>query len=142
VPATVHLNAVPGNRRRGGFNDEVCRESASQGGECGPVTDRSDEIGGYTVSVTTFNVDLDQSPMLKGLPSDECQYPHSGYVAKGNMTIRSGDREELLTAGDAYYLAPGHVGISNEPGTELVQFSPSDELRKTSEVIMKKMQAS
>ena len=91
---------------------------------------------------TTFNVDLDQSPMLKGLPNDECQCPHWGYVVKGSMTMRSGDREEVLKAGDAYYLAPGHVGISNEPGTELVQFSPADELSKTSEVIMKNMQAS
>lgn len=58
------------------------------------------------------------------------------------MTMRSGDREEVLRAGDAYYLAPRHVGISNEPGTEVVQFSPADELRKTSEVIMKNMQSS
>jgi hypothetical protein len=68
--------------------------------------------------------------------------PHWGYVAKSSFTIRSGDHEEVLKAGDAYYLAPGHVGISNEPGSELVQFSPADELRKTSEVIMKNMQAS
>ena len=121
---------------------KVSRDSASQGGEYGPVTDRSDEIEGYSVNFTTFHIDMDQSPMLKGLPNDECQCPHWGYVAKGSFTIRSGDREEVLKAGDAYYLAPGHVGISNEPGSELVQFSPSDELRKTSEVIMKNMQAS
>ena len=120
---------------------KVSRESASQGGDFGPVSDRSDEIEGYSVNFTTFHFDLDQSAVLKGLPNDECQCPHWGYVVKGSMTMRCGDREEVLNAGDAYYLAPGHVGISNEPGTEVVQFSPADELRKTSEVIMKNMQA-
>src|SRR5438094_7067084 len=108
----------------------------------GPVESWHEEVEGHAIEFVTFKQDIDSTPMLKGLPNDECQCPHWGYVAKGSMTIRSGDREEVLNAGDAYYLAPGHVGISNEPGTELVQFSPSDELRKTSEVIMKNMQAS
>ena len=72
-------------------------------------------------------------------PSKEC--PHWGYVLKGRLTVRSGDSEEVFEAGDAYYLSPGHVGVSNEPDTEIVQFSPAQELKKTSEVIMQNMQA-
>ena len=120
---------------------KVSKDSATQGGEFGPVTDRSDEIEGYSVNFTTFHVDLDQTPVLKGLPDDQCQCPHWGYVVKGRLTIRSGDREEVFEAGDAYYLAPGHVGVSNEPGSEIVQFSPAEELKKTSDVIMKNMEA-
>ena len=120
---------------------KVSTNSATQGGEFGPVTDRSDEIEGYSVNFTTFHVDMDQTPVLKGLPDDQCQCPHWGYVIKGRLTIRSGDREEVFEAGDAYYLAPGHVGVSNEPGSEIVQFSPAEELKKTSDVIMKNMQA-
>ncbi len=120
---------------------KVSKDSATQGGEFGPVTDRSDEIEGYSVNFTTFHVDMDQTPVLKGLPDDQCQCPHWGYVVKGRLTIRSGDREEVFEAGDAYYLAPGHVGVSNEPGSEIVQFSPAEELKKTSDVIMKNMQA-
>jgi len=120
---------------------KVSRDSATQGGEFGPVTDRSDEIEGYSVNFTTFHVDMDQTPVLKGLPDDQCQCPHWGYVIRGRLTIRSGDREEVFEAGDAYYLAPGHVGVSNEPGSEIVQFSPAEELKKTSDVIMKNMQA-
>ena len=120
---------------------KVSKDSATQGGEFGPVTDRSDEIEGYSVNFTTFHVDLDQTPVLKGLPDDQCQCPHWGYVIRGRLTIRSGDREEVFEAGDAYYLAPGHVGVSNEPGSEIVQFSPAEELKKTSDVIMKNMQA-
>ena len=120
---------------------KVSTDSATQGGEFGPVTDRSDEIEGYSVNFTTFHVDMDQTPVLKGLPDDQCQCPHWGYVIRGRLTIRSGDREEVFEAGDAYYLAPGHVGVSNEPGSEIVQFSPAEELKKTSDVIMKNMEA-
>ena len=120
---------------------KVSEDTATQGGEFGPVTDRSDELDGYTVGFTTFQVDMDQSPMLNGLPDDQCQCPHWGYVIKGRFTYRSGDREEVFEAGDAFYLPPGHVGIGNEPGSQLVQFSPSEELKKTEAVIMKNMQA-
>jgi mannose-6-phosphate isomerase-like protein (cupin superfamily) len=120
---------------------KVSKDTATQGGEYGPVTDRSDAVEGYSVNFVTFNIDMDQSPMLRGLPNDECQCPHWGYVLKGRFTFRSGGREEVFEAGDAFYLPPGHVGVGNEPGSELVQFSPSDELKKTSDVIMKNMQA-
>ena len=48
---------------------KVSRESATQGGDFGPVQDRSDELEGYSVNFTTFHVDLDQTPVLKGYPT-------------------------------------------------------------------------
>jgi quercetin dioxygenase-like cupin family protein len=62
-------------------------------------------------------------------------------VLQGQLRFRLGDREEVFDAGDAFYLPPGHIGIGNEPGTEFVQFSPTEELRQVSETIMKNMQA-
>ena len=118
----------------------VSRDSATQGGDYGPVVDRNEELDGYTVNFVTFREDIDQTPMLKGLPDDRCQCPHWGYGLKGKLTFRFADREEVVEAGDAFYLPPGHVGVHNEPGTEIVQFSPSEELRKVSEVIMKNME--
>lgn len=120
---------------------KVSKHSATQGGEFGPVTDRSEEFDGYSVNFTTFHIDMDQTPMLKGLPNDECQCPHWGYVLKGSFTFRCGGREEVFSTGDAFYLPPGHVGLGNEPGSEAVQFSPAAELKQTSDVIMKNMQA-
>ena len=35
----------------------------------------------------------------------------------------------------------GHVPVHNDPGTAYLQFSPAEELRRTSEVIMQNMQA-
>ena len=43
------------------------------------------------------------------------------------------DREEVLSAGDAYYLPPGHTTVFEEP-TELVEFSPRGEYAKTMEI--------
>jgi hypothetical protein len=119
---------------------KVSRDAATGGGDHGAVVDRSEELAGYTVNFLTFREDLDQTPLLKGLPDDRCQCPHWGYVTKGRLTYRFVDHEEEFAAGDAFYLPPGHVGVSNEPGTEYVQFSPSDELREVSAMIMKNMQ--
>jgi hypothetical protein len=120
---------------------KVSKDSATQGGDYGPVVDRSEELAGYTVNFLTFRQDLDQTPLLRGLPDDRCQCPHWGYVTKGTLTFRFADREEVYEAGDAFYVPPGHVGVSNEPDTEYVQFSPTEELREVSAVIMTNMQA-
>jgi hypothetical protein len=120
---------------------KVSKESASGGGDHGIVDDRSEDLEGYTINFVTFREDIDHSPLLRGLPDDRCQCPHWGYVFKGRLTFRFGDREEVFEAGDAFYAPPGHVPVQTEPGTELVQFSPADELRRTTEVIMQNLQA-
>ena len=120
---------------------KVSKDSASQGGDHGPVVDRSEDFDDYTVNFLMFREDIDHSPLLKGLPDDQCQCPHWGYVTKGKLTFRFGDREEVFEAGDAFCAPPGHIPVRTEPGSEYVQFSPSEELRRTSEVIMANMQA-
>jgi hypothetical protein len=119
---------------------KASRDSATQGGDHGPVVDRNEELDGYTVNFLTFRQDMDQTPLLKGMPDDRCQCPHWGYVTKGSLTFRFDDHDEVFEAGDAFYLPPGHIGVSNEPDTEYVQFSPTPELREVSAVIMKNMQ--
>lgn len=120
---------------------KISRERATQGGAYGPVTDRADQLEGYTVNFVTFHEDIDASPLLRGLPDDRCQCPHWGYVVAGRVTMRFADHEELYEAGDAFYAPPGHVPVSHEPGTEIVQFSPAHELARTEAVMMKNMQA-
>jgi ribosomal protein L16 Arg81 hydroxylase len=89
----------------------------------------------------TFRQDIDATPMLKGLPDDRCQCPHWGYVTRGTVTFRFADHDEVFEAGDAFYLPPGHIGVANEPDSESVQFSPTEELKATEAVMMKNMQA-
>jgi glyoxylate utilization-related uncharacterized protein len=119
----------------------VSKETASQGGEYGPVVDRSEQLEGYTVNFVSFAQDIDATPLLKGLPDDRCQCPHWGYVIKGRFTYRFSGHEEVFEAGDAFYLPPGHVPVANEPDSELMQFSPTHELSKVEEVMTKNMQA-
>jgi hypothetical protein len=45
----------------------------------------------------------------------------------------------VFEAGDAFYIPPGHVPVKNEPGTEFLWFSPSEELRTAEAVMMKNM---
>jgi hypothetical protein len=42
--------------------------------------------------------------------------------------------------GDAYYVPPGHTPTLYA-GTEIIEFSPTDELRRTIEVVTKNMEA-
>jgi hypothetical protein len=118
---------------------KVSRESAHVD-DHGMVEDRHGEIDGYTVNFVTFRQDVDGTPLLKGLPGDKCSCPHWGYVLKGRLTYRFADREEVFEAGDAFYLPPGHVPVA-EAGSELVQFSPTAELRAVEAVMLENVQA-
>ena len=77
---------------------------------------------------------LDITPVLKGLPEDLCQCPHWGMILKGRKVVKYRDHDEVLNAGDAYYMPPGHSTITNA-GTEWLEFSPSNELRNTKEAV-------
>jgi hypothetical protein len=91
------------------------------------------------VGFETYSRDADLSPFFGGLPDDQCQCEHMGYVLKGKVGFRSGDEEELFEAGDAYYVGPGHTPVLYA-GTEVVEFSPSEELARTMEVVTKNME--
>jgi hypothetical protein len=107
---------------------KVSRDSAAHVENHGPVEDRHEDVHGYTINFVSFGQDVDATALLKGLPDDRCPCPHWGYVLKGRLTYRFGDHEEVFEAGDAFYLPPGHVPLA-DAGSELVQFSPAEELR-------------
>jgi hypothetical protein len=95
--------------------------------------------GGWTVGFEAYSADADLSPLFRGLPNDECQCVHMGYVIKGKVAFRSGGGEEVFEGGDAYYVGPGHTPVLYA-GTEVVEFSPSEELAQTMEVVTKNME--
>jgi uncharacterized RmlC-like cupin family protein len=93
------------------------------------------EWGGMTTGIVTIPAGSDISALLRGLPGDQCPCPHWGYVISGRLVIRYSDHEETITAGEAYYLPPGHVPEYAED-TEVFEVSPTDELNKVIEVAM------
>ena len=107
----------------------------------GVAIDRSSALDDYTVQFVTINQSHDLAPMLAGLPGGKCPCPHWGVVTKGRVIVRYTDHEELLEAGDAFFMAPGHVPEA-EAGTELIQFSPTDQLAEVEAAITAAMQNS
>ena len=106
----------------------------------GIVDDRFEVLDGYHISFTSFESDVDGAPLLKGLPGDQCHCPHWGYVLKGKIGFRFGDREEIYEAGDAFYAPPGHTPFGYTGG-ETVMFQPSEEMAKTVETMKRNMEA-
>ena len=119
---------------------KASKETASTLQDVGVMIGRYEELGGYTVGFETFREDADPTPLFAGLPDDRCQSPHWGYVVKGRIAFRYADREEVYETGDAYYAPPGHVPVI-DAGTEIVEFSPTDELGRTMEVVARNLEA-
>jgi hypothetical protein len=82
----------------------------------------------------------DLAPLLKGLPDDRCQCPHWGYLFKGSMLVRYADHEGTISAGQAFYMPPGHAPEALE-ACELIQFSPTERLHEVIEDITGNAQA-
>jgi hypothetical protein len=87
------------------------------------------------VEIATFYRDYDVTPLLKGLPDDMDPVPAWGYVVKGrfHVTYNNG-REEVINAGDVFYLPPAHTACF-EAGTELVMFGPEEQVKQIAPVV-------
>jgi hypothetical protein len=118
---------------------KTSRDNVSLVRDFGVAEDRSEDLGGYTVNFVTIRQDHDLAALLAGLDAGQCPCPHWGYLIKGQITVRYGDREETIRAGEAYYLPPGHVPAATA-GTEMIQFSPADQLREVDAAMTKVMQ--
>ena len=104
------------------------------------ITGRYVELDDYTVAFEAFHTEMDPAPLFRGLPDDRCQCPHWGVVVSGKLEMRYADRTEIFTAGDAYYAAAGHVPWPHA-GTEVIEFSPTQELQATFAVVAANMSA-
>jgi hypothetical protein len=116
------------------------KETTDRFADFGMAEDRSSDLDGFTVNFVSIRETHDLAPMLAGLPGGRCPCPHWGYVFTGRVIVRYDDREEVLEAGDAFYMAPGHAPEA-EAGTELVQFSPAEQLAEVEAAIVASMQA-
>jgi hypothetical protein len=99
---------------------------------------RFGELDGYTVAFETYTADTDLSQLFKGLPEDRCQCPHWGIVLRGNLKYVTDDGETVIGAGEAYYMPPGHLPYLYA-GTEVIEFSPTDQLQETLAVVERNM---
>ncbi len=115
---------------------KISKPTASQVESLDGFEGRYEELGGYTVGWETFTTAMDPSPVFQGLPNGHCQSPHWGVVLRGQLTFRYEDGTvDVIEAGDAYYARPGHLP-SMDAGTEIVEFSPTEALAQTMQVVM------
>ena len=63
-----------------------------------------------------------------------------GYVLNGKVTFKTASGEETFVTGDAYYIPPGHTPVLYA-GTEIIEFSPTEQLDATLDVVEKNMEA-
>ena len=120
---------------------KVSRETASESVTTDGLEVRLEHLeGGYSVCFESHTADADLAGLFRGLPDDRCQLPRWGYVVRGRVGFRWGDREEIYEAGDAYYVPPGHTPI-HHAGAEIVAFSPTDALGETIPVVLQNLQA-
>lgn len=103
------------------------------------ATDRFSELAGYTVSFVDITETHSLAPMLAGLPGRHCRCPHWGYLFRGRMIVHYDDHDDVIEAGHAFYMPPGHVPDA-DADTEFVLFSPTEDLHATETAIAAAMQ--
>lgn len=91
----------------------------------GPIEVRSQAVDGWNVSFETWPKG-DYSALFQGLPGNACLVPHHGYCLKGKAKAVYAGREETVSAGQAYVLAPGHtfVVLEDFASVEFTQLTP------------------
>lgn len=98
------------------------------------------EVGGYTIGFERYDQDGDPAALFRGLPDDRCQCPHWGVVLKGTLIYDEADGSRIeIGEGEAYHVGPGHLPVFTA-GTEIVEFSPTADLAKTIEVVMRNVE--
>ena len=102
---------------------------------------RFTEIGDMTVAYETYTADADLAPLFAGLPDDMCQAAHYGYVITGKVAFRYADGTlDEITTGEAYVATPGHTPILYA-GTEVVEFTNTEQLNQTMAAVTANMQS-
>lgn len=89
--------------------------------------------GDLEVGFTTVHEPLDCTEIYKqgGLPGGVCPCPHYGYVFEGRMrAVYPGTDwpEEIVEAGEVYFIPAGHVLIYDEP-SRVLEFNPAHALQ-------------
>lgn len=75
----------------------------------------------------TLAAGTDTTPLFVGLPGNECDCPHWGYVLRGRITTTDGSgKQETVGANDLFYWPPGH-NVKVDEDAEIIMFSPQRE---------------
>jgi hypothetical protein len=86
--------------------------------------------GELDVAVETMAGGRDPSALFhRVFPDGRCPVPHWGYLVRGRMRVKYPDHEEVISAGEAWYMPPGHIPTTEEDIVDIV-FSLAGEYEK------------
>jgi hypothetical protein len=108
----------------------------------GEYEGRSVDAGEFRIAFESMPAQFppDESP-FKGLPDDRCQCDHWGYLFEGSFRVHYTDEpDEIVHAGEAYHLRPGHFVQTLEP-VQLIELSPVEEHNRTMATVARNMGA-
>jgi hypothetical protein len=69
---------------------------------------RREDHGDLAVCMLRLGEGLHTASLFEGLPDDQCQCPHWGYMIRGTIRVHTSDGYKDFEAGEAYYWPPGH----------------------------------
>lgn len=97
----------------------------------GEYEGRMADDGPWRIAFERMPAHFPPPELFRGLPGDRCQCTHLGYVLRGafRATYLDGP-EEVVRAGEAYHLRPGHL-VETLEDVELIEFSPREEHDRT-----------
>jgi hypothetical protein len=94
------------------------------------MTSRVAHWGEVDVAVETMAGGRDPTELFhRVFPDGRCPVPHWGYLIKGRMRVRYADHEEVISAGEAWYMPAGHIPTTEE-AIENIVFSMAGEYEK------------
>jgi hypothetical protein len=105
-----------------------------------------EKLGGYEARIAEwgeYTVYFEHVPAGTDFTSyyDSCECPHFGYVFSGKLRFVYKDgREEIVSAGEAYYVPPGHRFYVLEDA-DTVEFSPTGPYRQHMDLVASNMAA-
>ena len=108
--------------------------------QLGTFEKRRLDWGGTDASFETVPEEMDCRGVFGGLPDNRCPCPHWGFLFKGQITVHYADRVEVIEAGQAYYMEPGHEPVY-AAGSEVLEFSPTDKLNQVIATVLKNVGA-
>ena len=95
---------------------KVSKESATQGGEFGPVTDRAEQLGELHGQLHVVRrAHRRDAAAAEGSPTIAASARTGATCSSGRIAFVYADREEVFEAGDAFYTPPGHAPVIREP---------------------------
>ena len=104
------------------------RTSASQVNDYGPVEERREDFADHTIQSLTMRQDMDATPLFKDCLVTKAPMPLICVRCSRCSTFHCGMTKRYSKLETPSTLRLGTFRMSSEPGTEYLQFSPTEPL--------------